>query len=116
VSARLRCQNRRQLPLQVTAWHSLVGTELTPGGGEMAVAARTTGGVQDRAGYLTSIGVPGNVAEVLARGNQVSGECVLEFYRSAAQPTMTRLGQHLPAASRRPGLVLLATLDHWVWH
>jgi hypothetical protein len=30
----------------------------------MAVAAMTTGGVQDRAGYLTSIGVPGNVAEL----------------------------------------------------
>jgi hypothetical protein len=42
----------------------------------------------------------------------VSGQCVLELYRSAAQPTMTQLGQHLPAASRRPGLVLLATLDH----
>jgi len=95
------------------AWHSLAGTWQTPGDGEISVAAMTTGGVQDRAGYLTSIGLPDNVAEVLAReSDQVSGQCVLELYRSAAQPTMAQLGQHLPAASRRPGLVLLATLDH----
>jgi len=94
------------------AWHTLARAWQTPGVGEPSVAAMTTGGVQDRAGYLTSIGVPASVAELLARGSdQVSGQCVLELYRSAAQLTMTQLGQHLPAASRRPGLVLLATLD-----
>jgi hypothetical protein len=39
------------------------------------------------------------------------GRCILALYRSAAQPAMARWGEQLPAASARPGLVLIPTED-----
>ena len=41
------------------------------------------------------------------------GRCILALYRSAAQPAMTRWGADLEAAARRPGLVIIATEDHY---
>ncbi|MDN5852295.1 MAG: hypothetical protein L0K86_05485 [Actinomycetia bacterium] len=68
------------------ACRSLADTWQTAGVGETSVVAMVTGRVQDLAGYLSSIGVPGDVAEVLARGgDQLSGQCLLELYRSASQ-------------------------------
>lgn len=93
-------------------WHALARLWQTPGAGEAAVAALTAPAVQDRADYLTSIGVPSETANALAPGcSRVSGPCVLELYRSAQQPMMADLGRDLPDAGRAPGLVLLATSD-----
>ena len=39
------------------------------------------------------------------------GRCILALYRSAAQPAMRQLGEDLPAAARRPGLVVVPTED-----
>ena len=39
--------------------------------------------------------------------------CVLALYRDAAQPAMAQLGEHLPAAAARPGLMILAADDHF---
>lgn len=94
------------------AWHALARTWQTPGAGESAVAAMTDPALQRRAAYLASIGVPGDVTDALAPGcGEVSGQCVLELYRSARQPKMADLGRDLPAAGQRPGLILLATED-----
>ena len=41
------------------------------------------------------------------------GRCTLALYRDAAQPAMARLGENLPAAAARPGLMVLATDDHF---
>ena len=41
------------------------------------------------------------------------GRCILALYRSAAQPKMTEWGAELAAAERRPGLVVIATEDHY---
>ena len=41
------------------------------------------------------------------------GRCILALYRSAAQPKMTEWGAELAAAERRPGLVIIATEDHY---
>jgi pimeloyl-ACP methyl ester carboxylesterase len=41
------------------------------------------------------------------------GRCILTLYRSAAQPAMVELGAKLPAAAARPGLVIIATEDHY---
>jgi hypothetical protein len=39
------------------------------------------------------------------------GRCILALYRSAAQPTMARLGEQLSKAAARPGLVIIPTED-----
>ena len=41
------------------------------------------------------------------------GRCILALYRSAAQPKMTEWGEELANAERRPGLVIIATEDHY---
>ena len=41
------------------------------------------------------------------------GRCILALYRSAAQPKMSEWGAELAAAERRPGLVIIATEDHY---
>jgi pimeloyl-ACP methyl ester carboxylesterase len=50
-------------------------------------------------------------AEAAADGEM--GRCILALYRSAAQPKMTEWGAELAAAERRPGLVIIATEDHY---
>ena len=39
--------------------------------------------------------------------------CILALYRSAKQPIMTEWGKSLPTAATRPGLVIIATEDHY---
>ena len=41
------------------------------------------------------------------------GRCILALYRSAAQPKMSEWGAELAAAERRPGLVIIASEDHY---
>jgi pimeloyl-ACP methyl ester carboxylesterase len=41
------------------------------------------------------------------------GKAILALYRSAAQPKMTEWGKDLPRAAARPGLVIIATEDHY---
>ncbi|ROT29801.1 alpha/beta fold hydrolase [Micromonospora sp. HM5-17] len=94
------------------AWHRLARTWQTPGDGEAAVAALTDPDPDRRAAYLVSVGVPPAVAAALAPGcAAVSGDAVLRLYRSAPPSVLVDLGRTLPAARRRPGLVLLATAD-----
>jgi pimeloyl-ACP methyl ester carboxylesterase len=96
-------------------WHDLALTWQTPGAGEDAVAMMAMAGPQQRADQLTSLGLPAEVAEQLASAyNDTMGRCILALYRSAAQPVMAELGRELPAAAQRPGLVVLATEDHYV--
>jgi pimeloyl-ACP methyl ester carboxylesterase len=74
-----------------------------------------TAAPQQRAAQLTSLGLTAEVAEQLASAyNDTMGRCILALYRSAAQPVMAELGRELPAAAQRPGLVVLATEDHYV--
>jgi pimeloyl-ACP methyl ester carboxylesterase len=49
-------------------------------------------------------------ASAEAAGEEM-GRCILALYRSAAQPAMTRWGEDLEAAERRPALVIIATED-----
>jgi pimeloyl-ACP methyl ester carboxylesterase len=95
-------------------WHPLAQVWQTPGEGEAAVAAMITepGG---RVDGLVARGLsPAVGAEMATSWDATMGRCVLALYRDAAQPTMARLGENLPAASARPGLALLATDDHFV--
>ncbi|MCU1609671.1 MAG: hypothetical protein QOH09_4189 [Pseudonocardiales bacterium] len=96
-------------------WHDLAQTWQTPGAGEEAVAMMAAAAPQQRADRLTALGLTAEVAEQLATAyNDTMGRCILALYRSAAQPVMAELGCRLPAAAQRPGLVVLATEDHYV--
>jgi pimeloyl-ACP methyl ester carboxylesterase len=87
----------------------------SPGEGEAAVAAMVGARPEDRAAFLAAAGVAHPAAERLAAAfDEEMGRCLLALYRSAAQPAMAELGQQLPAARARPGLVLVASDDHYV--
>jgi pimeloyl-ACP methyl ester carboxylesterase len=51
---------------------------------------------------------------MIAGQNEDMGRCILALYRSAAQPALRELGEYLPSAAARPGLVVLATEDNVV--
>lgn len=93
-------------------WHDLARGWQTPGTGEEAVARLMGGTPEGRAAFLIGRGIAQPTANVVAAGQGAAmGRAILALYRSAAQPTMSELGRDLPAATRRPGLCLLATDD-----
>ncbi|MEV4620085.1 alpha/beta hydrolase [Asanoa sp. NPDC049573] len=94
-------------------WHGLARVWQTPGSGEAAAAQLTHPDAERRIAYLSSIGVPSDIAMVLAPGcADISGDVMLALYRHATQPALAALGDNLPAARQRPGLVLLPTADN----
>ena len=61
-----------------------------------------------------SLGLPEKVATALVSQRDAElGRCVLSLYRSAAQPKMQELGKRLKTTEQRPGLVIIATEDHY---
>jgi hypothetical protein len=59
-----------------------------------------------RTAYLSGLRIPARIAAELASGaNRVAAACMLELYRTSQQPVMRHLGEQLPAAAQRPGLV-----------
>jgi pimeloyl-ACP methyl ester carboxylesterase len=95
-------------------WHPLAQMWQTPGEGEAAVSAM----VDDPEGRLDDMesrGLDRGVAAEMTKGyDAIMARCILGLYRDAAQPTMARLGENLPAAAARPGLGVLATEDRFV--
>jgi pimeloyl-ACP methyl ester carboxylesterase len=95
-------------------WHDMAQAWQTPGVGEQAVAGMVGAPVEARTQQFESLGMSKAVAaEVAAANNAAMGDCILKLYRSAAQPMMSRLGEALPRAAARPGLVIIATEDHY---
>ena len=93
-------------------WHDMAQVWQTPGRGEEAIAAMVGLPASQRAEGLRSLGITASVAEQLAEAtDETMGRCILALYRSAAQPMMARLGEHLAVAARRPGLVIIPTDD-----
>jgi pimeloyl-ACP methyl ester carboxylesterase len=93
-------------------WHDLAQVWQTPGAGEEAVAAMLATPVADLAHRYQSLGMTPEVAMAVAAGlDETTGRCILSLYRSAAQPALAKLGEQLPAAAERPGLVIIPTGD-----
>ncbi len=68
----------------------------------------------DRIAGLAAMGMGETVAaEVVPAMDADMGRCILALYRSAAQPAMGDLGDRLAEASVNPGLVIIATEDHY---
>jgi pimeloyl-ACP methyl ester carboxylesterase len=93
-------------------WHDLAQVWQRPGVGEAAVAAMLATPVAELASRYQSLGMTPEVARAVAAGlDETTGQCILRLYRSAAQPALARLGEQLPAAAARPGLVVIPTED-----
>jgi pimeloyl-ACP methyl ester carboxylesterase len=94
-------------------WHDLAQVWQTPGAGEAAVEAMLDDPTA-RAQGLVAFGMRAEVAVEMAQNyDEAMGRCTLALYRDAAQPALARLGENLPAAAARPGLMVLATDDHF---
>jgi len=96
-------------------WHELAQGWQQPEVGEKLVDAMVNGPVQERLSRWQGFGISREVAEGMIAGqNEEMGRCILALYRSAVQPALRELGEYLPSAAARPGLVLLATEDNVV--
>jgi pimeloyl-ACP methyl ester carboxylesterase len=96
-------------------WHDMAQIWQTPGDGEQLVDTMMAGTVEDRAAQMAPLGIPSDVATILAaaQGPEM-GRAILLLYRSARQPAMAEAGGSLENAAARPGLSILATEDHYV--
>lgn len=96
-------------------WHDLAQIWQRPGEGENLVKMMVSGMLAVRAERAAGMGMPQDVAEAVAAGqNEEMGRAILALYRSAAQPALVEAGAGLAAAAARPGLAVLATEDHFV--
>lgn len=96
-------------------WHDMAQAWQTPGVGEQAVAGMVGAPVEARAQQFESLGMSKAIATQVAAGvNEDMGRSVLALYRSAVQPAMGDWGKRLPDAAAKPGLVIIATEDHFV--
>lgn len=96
-------------------WHDMAQVWQTPDVGEETVEAMVGVTQSDKIAGYEGFGMPTDVATELATAtDSVMGRCILALYRDAAQPALRQLGQQLPAASARPGLVIVADEDHFV--
>jgi pimeloyl-ACP methyl ester carboxylesterase len=93
-------------------WHDLAQTWQQPGAGEALVDAMMDAPVEERTARLVELGITPEVARGMAAGQGPEmGRCILRLYRSSAQPVMRQLGEDLPSAAARPGLVVVPTED-----
>ena len=95
-------------------WHDAAQAWQTPGVGEQAVAGMTGAPLEAKAGQFQSLGMSADAAASCAEAaNEDMARCILALYRSAAQPRMSELGAEFPKAKAKPGLVIIATEDHY---
>jgi len=95
-------------------WHDMAQVWQTPGAGEEMVEAMVAAPVADRTAMLVGAGMTEPAATACAEAFDADmGRCILALYRSAAQPKMTEWGDELAAAEHSPGLVIIATEDHY---
>ena len=95
-------------------WHDMAQAWQTPDVGEAAVAAMVNAPLEARAGIFIANGARPELAAKLAEGIDAEmGRCMLPLYRSAMQPAMSEFGADLSGLASKPGLVIIATEDHF---
>lgn len=95
-------------------WHDMAQAWQTPEVGEQVVAAMAGAPAGARGGFLTASNAPAEVvAHVAAALDETMGRSILSLYRSAVQPALRDLGDRAAAGPRVPGLVVIATEDHY---
>lgn len=95
-------------------WHDLAQVWQTPGAGEAAIEGMLVAPAEQRAQQLEGLGMSkAEAASAAAALGPEMGSCILTLYRSAAQPKMAEWGANLDGLRQRPGLVIIATEDHY---
>jgi pimeloyl-ACP methyl ester carboxylesterase len=95
-------------------WHDAAQAWQTPKVGEGAVAGMVAAPLEARTAQFESLGMSKDAAgRVAAAVNEDMARCILTLYRSAAQPFMKQQGEQIGKAKERPGLVIIATEDHY---
>ncbi len=95
-------------------WHDAAQAWQTPGVGEQAVAGMTGAPLEAKTAQFQSLGMSAEAAaSCAAAANEEMARCILALYRSAAQPRMAELGAEFGKAKAKPGLVIIATEDHY---
>lgn len=95
-------------------WHDAAQVWQTPEAGEAAVAGMAGAPVEARTAQFQSLGMsPEAAANVAAAVNADMARCILALYRSAAQPRLAEIGKDVAKAKAKPGLVIIATEDHY---
>jgi pimeloyl-ACP methyl ester carboxylesterase len=96
-------------------WHDDAQKWQTPEAGEAAVAGWVNATLEEKVGAFTAIGITHGrcASHIAAAMGQAMASCILSLYRSAVQPVMRDLGDAAAAAEHRPGLVIIATEDHF---
>ncbi|MEO8541848.1 MAG: alpha/beta hydrolase [bacterium] len=95
-------------------WHDAAQVWQTPEAGEAAVAGMAGAPIEARTAQFESLGMSkAAAANVAAAVNADMAKCILALYRSAAQPQMSEWGKEFGKAKAKPGLVIIATEDHY---
>lgn len=95
-------------------WHDMARLWQTQGRGEHAVAQSLAAPLFARVQRFASYGMSERIASAVSAGfDAAMGRCILALYRSAAQPAMADWGLQLGNAAARPGLIVIATDDHF---
>jgi pimeloyl-ACP methyl ester carboxylesterase len=95
-------------------WHDFAQLWQTPGAGEEAIKQMQQLPLEARVAQFQGLGMSEAAAKsCAAAANEDMGKAILTLYRSAAQPAMKQWGEGLPKAKARPGLVIIATEDHF---
>ena len=96
-------------------WHEMAQQWQKPDVGEETVKAMIEGAEADKIANYEALGMPIDVAtELAAATNETMGRCILALYRDATKPALQEAAAQLPAAAARPGLVIVASDDHYV--
>ena len=95
-------------------WHDMAQVWQTPAAGEAAVAGMVGAPLEARTAQFEALGMSKDVAARVAAANDATmARCILALYRSAKQPALAEWGKELAKAAARPGLVIIATGDHY---
>jgi len=95
-------------------WHDMAQVWQTPGAGEEAVQQMVAAPREARVTQFEGLGMTNIVAQrVAAAVNEEMADCILKLYRSAVQPFMENVGREFDKISAKPGLVMIATEDHY---
>ena len=96
-------------------WHDRAQVWQTPGAGEDSVSAMINATHKETTERFHTLGMSKPIAEKVAQAiNLDLGRCVLELYRSAAQPIIGNIFGSLKKAAAKPGLAIVATEDPFV--
>jgi pimeloyl-ACP methyl ester carboxylesterase len=96
-------------------WHDDAQVWQTAGAGEAAIAGWVNASFEEKVDAFTALGISSgkSASHIAAAMDETMASCILSLYRSAMQPVLRELGDAAARAEHKPGLVIIATEDHY---